>query len=667
MDSKEILKNIYRSNAEDIRVVKSAYYPSGAFITGSSDTLVKLWVPSDDGEYRVEHEFIGAKKFIASLCSVPPSVLYPKGLILAGSNDCAIYGFTLQSKEPVLKLLGHSNTVCTLSAGFGLVVSGSWDGTARVWSGEQCIAVLEGHNQSVWAAEVCPLKNIVTGSADNTLRIWCDGICENILEGHRAGVRGLVVTKDLTILSCSDDTTVRLWNMEGICLNIFLGHERCIYSITLLNNGIDFATCGEDESIIIWEKRDISLRVRIPSIIPMSISCLKNDNLIVSCSDGSVCVLEKVPEATNQTDTHSKRDDIVTKIIGYEWNPMKNKWVQVKSANQDQSSADELDFMDKPTKKKDFEFYCVVEGKLCKLEINKNENPCEVASKFIADHKLDPSYLNDIQNYIVKNCDAYLPPGRNAFFPSDKYYTYLNADIRAVKVKLLEFTNFVQKSQHVPPANIEMLSLLANFPDEVTEEQMQSLDTIITWNDEYLFPALDLLRLAVRCKGVGARVGNVTFINNLLQILRSTKIVINRVSVIKIFCNLFEVKECLELMITNQEKILDTVKETLFASHKVEKATSSLILNYSVAAYSGLPVNIESYCVNVIQVINAVKDFISLHKIFVAIGTLSHSNYAAFMYFKSLKMNEILLSLQTRVEVGNTLNILKILLRSFDA
>ncbi|PRD21330.1 UNVERIFIED_CONTAM: hypothetical protein NCL1_52015 [Trichonephila clavipes] len=93
--------------------------------------------------------------------------------------------------------------------------------------------------------------------------------------------------------------------------------------------------------------------------------------------------------------------------------------------------------------------------------------------------------MDDILNYIVKNCGAKLPPRPNEFYPSKKYYSYLNVNIPGLKAKLLEFTNIAQKSQHVPPAEIEKVALLASFPDEVTEEQMQILDTIITWNDEY--------------------------------------------------------------------------------------------------------------------------------------------------------------------------------------
>ncbi|GFS96842.1 phospholipase A-2-activating protein, partial [Nephila pilipes] len=613
--------------------------------------------------YRDEHIFVGPKKFVASLCALPASAQYPDGLILAGSNDCAIYGFTLYSKEPVLKLLGHSDAVCTLSAGFGLFVSGSWDGTARVWSGQQCTAILEGHSQTVWATEVYPLQNmIITGSADRTLRIWRNGICENVLYGHDDCVRGLVITKNLNILSCSNDTTVRLWSIQGLCLNVFRSHESFIYSITLLNNGTDFATCGEDETVRIWEKGVCAQTLHIPSNTLWSITCLDNDDLVVGCSDGSVSIIGKA--AGYNLLGNCSNGDMITRINGYEWNSLKNKWVQVRSVHLE-NGYDELDLTDKPTKEKDFEFYIEIEGKLCKLELNRNEDPNEIAMKFIAQHTVDPSYRSDILKYIVKHCNAKLPPGRNEFFPYDKYYTYLNANIPGLKAKLLEFSNFVQKSLHVPPSKIEKVSLLASFPEEVSEEQMHSLDTIITWNDEYLFPALDLLRLAVRCKSVGARIGSPPIINYLLQILRSTKLVVNRILVIKIFCNLFDVKEGEELMITNQGKILEIVKESLFASDKIDKSTSSLLLNYSVAAFKGLSVDTELYCTKVIEIIHVVKDSDSLYRIFVAIGTLSHCNYPAFMQFNAMKMYDIILSCRKFVEAGNASILHKVLLESF--
>lgn len=42
-------------------------------------------------------------------------------------------GFSSTSRQPSRTLYGHSGNVCSLHALGGRVISGSWDGTARVW------------------------------------------------------------------------------------------------------------------------------------------------------------------------------------------------------------------------------------------------------------------------------------------------------------------------------------------------------------------------------------------------------------------------------------------------------------------------------------------------------------------------------------------------------
>ncbi|GIY85754.1 hypothetical protein CEXT_85252 [Caerostris extrusa] len=667
-DQNYYVRQAYKGHSADVRVVKTARFPEGGFITGSRDTLVKLWIPLEGDIYKDEYIFVGAKKFIASICSLPPSAQYPEGLILAGSNDCAIYGFTLSSNEPVLKLMGHSDVVCTLSAGYGLFVSGSWDKTARIWSGQQCTAVLEGHSQTVWAVEVYPVQNIIiTGSADHTIRIWRHGSCENILYGHSDCVRGLVITRDLNILSCSNDTTVRLWTIQGICLNVFQGHDNYIYGICLLNNGVDFATCGEDEMVKIWKNGICVQTIEIASKTLWSITCLQNGELVVGCSDGSVCIISK-PKGSIDSESVKRIDcsELVDKINFYDWDPIKKKWVRVRTSNTKENSGKmELDLTDQPEKIKDFEFCVEIDEKLCKLELNRNEDFYDVGRKFIVKQDVDPSYLGEIMSFIVKNCVCRVPPTRNEFFPLEKYYTYLNANIAGLKAKLLEFTNFVSKAQYIPPVKIENLILLTDFPDQVSESQFESLDVSIGWSDEYLFPALDLLRLVVRCKGVGARIGNHPFINHLLQILRSTKLVVNKILVIKIFCNLFDIKEGEDLMIKFQGKICESVKEAVTKADKTQKSTSSLFLNYAVASSKGFPLDIELYCLHIIQILNVIEDSDSLYRICVSIGTVCLSNFSAFTCFNSLNLYDILLKRRKYADAGNTTTVLKLLIEGF--
>ena len=64
-------------------------------------------------------------------------------------------------------LVGHAHTICALdvSPDGKWLVSGSWDGTARIWSiGKwDCIAELDEHQGTAWAVLAYDSETIITG------------------------------------------------------------------------------------------------------------------------------------------------------------------------------------------------------------------------------------------------------------------------------------------------------------------------------------------------------------------------------------------------------------------------------------------------------------------------------------------------------------------------
>ena len=64
-------------------------------------------------------------------------------------------------------LLGHAHNVCALDVCVEgkFIISGSWDGTARLWRiGKwECEATFEGHGGSVWAVLAYDEAMIITG------------------------------------------------------------------------------------------------------------------------------------------------------------------------------------------------------------------------------------------------------------------------------------------------------------------------------------------------------------------------------------------------------------------------------------------------------------------------------------------------------------------------
>jgi len=110
------------------------------------------------------------------------------------------------------------------------LVSGSRDGTVRVWDAERwsagSVAVLEGHTETVTCLAVvnkgqCGSRVLVaSGSRDKTVRVWDlnDGKCVAVLEGHTKEVTSVVAVDGdgsgtpETVVSGSVDGTLRVWS-----------------------------------------------------------------------------------------------------------------------------------------------------------------------------------------------------------------------------------------------------------------------------------------------------------------------------------------------------------------------------------------------------------------------------------------------------------------------
>ena len=111
--------------------------------------------------------------FINAITYLPPTSDYPDGLVISGGKDTIIevrqLGKPPEDNAEAL-LLGHSNNVCALDvcAAGGFVVSGSWDGSARLWrvGRWECDALLEGHGGSVWCVLAYDSDTVITGGSE---------------------------------------------------------------------------------------------------------------------------------------------------------------------------------------------------------------------------------------------------------------------------------------------------------------------------------------------------------------------------------------------------------------------------------------------------------------------------------------------------------------------
>ncbi|XP_008944359.1 PREDICTED: phospholipase A-2-activating protein, partial [Merops nubicus] len=403
----------------------------------------------------------GHSNFVACVCIIPPNEVSPHGLIATGGNDNIICVFTVDNPTPLYVLKGHTDTVCSLSHGkHGLLLSGSWDMTARVWVNETSLMILQGHTAAVWAVSVLPTDGLMlTGSADKTIKLWKGGKCERTFTGHEDCVRGLAVISDMEFLSCSNDASVRKWHISGTCMQVYYGHTNYIYSISVLPQSKGFVTTGEDRTVRIWKEEECAQTIRLPAQSVWSCCVLDNGDIVVGASDGVIRVFTEAFERTasteeieafekelSQASIDPKNGDLgdirasdlpgreclkepgtkdgQTRIIkdngkveAYQWSVRERRWIKigdvVGSSGATQQTSGKVLF---EGKEYDYVFTIDVNesGHSYKLPYNITEDPWLTAYNFLQKNNLSSVFLDEVARFIMDNTKGQALPSTSS-------------------------------------------------------------------------------------------------------------------------------------------------------------------------------------------------------------------------------------------------------------
>lgn len=156
-------------------------------MSGSIDFSNKMYTKSrQTGQYEFVKEIFHHEGFVMNIIPTVSGT----GFFSAG-KDQRIVHFDLDG-TPTMEYLGHTGAVNSLSQAVAHeFVSGSWDGTAKIWDVEtgQCKHTLEGH---AYAVSVLTLANgiTITGSQDKKIRLWYNGMQSKEFLAHEDIVRG---------------------------------------------------------------------------------------------------------------------------------------------------------------------------------------------------------------------------------------------------------------------------------------------------------------------------------------------------------------------------------------------------------------------------------------------------------------------------------------------
>jgi len=130
----------------------------------------------------------------------------------------------------------------------------------EIRAADQQIAVLSGHDDSVYAATYSPDgMRIVTTSEDKTARVWdaATGVELAILRGHAGAIYGAAYSADGSrIATASADKTARIWDATtGRQIAVLDGHTDRVLAIAFSPDGTRIATASADRTARIWDAR----------------------------------------------------------------------------------------------------------------------------------------------------------------------------------------------------------------------------------------------------------------------------------------------------------------------------------------------------------------------------------------------------------------------------
>lgn len=177
------------------------------------------------------------------------------------------------------------------------------------------------------------------------------------------------------------------------------------------------------------------------------------------------------------------------------------------------------------------------------------------------------------------------------FFPHTSFVRFDVANTQGILNKMREFNAQVPPSDTVKDDDLIRLMELASASEAPSDAQMAALERVVNWPQDFVFPALDLLRLALRNQTVNSSVCDMSgpqLCSHLIRLLSSTgpNAAANQMLVLRCLCNLFSQPSGEALALRERKRILDALQRRAAAggaNKNTQIAMSTLLLNFAVA------------------------------------------------------------------------------------
>ena len=343
-----------------------------------------------------------------------------------------------------------------------MLISGSWDGTAKLWRNDICIDTLEGHENTVSVAGmddggiVTVSAGVAQGNAikNHSVRLWSFDeqsqkatMVNCITEDHDGPIRDVCYDPaSKSIYTCSNDGTVKIRSRDGVA-HTTLAYPKSdppmLLSVCIVRNRNTYvAAAGEDGNLILWNLGSNQTQIVPHPGCVWDVLPLSNGDLGTACHDGHLRIFTTDPgriaseevlhsfqeqvKASQSTKKSGPTPEEIAKLpkwemnaltqgrsegqvqifnknsvaIAAQWSDSSKTWIEVGEVTGSNPNAGSINGVA-------YDHVLPIEidrpdGGVSSLKIgyNNGENPFVVAQKFIDEYALDQGYLSQIADYI---------------------------------------------------------------------------------------------------------------------------------------------------------------------------------------------------------------------------------------------------------------------------
>ncbi|XP_062211831.1 protein JINGUBANG-like [Phragmites australis] len=244
----------------------------GRIFTGHQDGKIRVW--RADADDPAVHRRVGS--------------LPALGDFLMGSVNPSCYVETPRRGRSRRRgvWLRHSDAVSCLSLDedAGLLYSGSWDRTFKVWrvSDSRCLESVPAHDDAVNTIAAAGFDGLVfTGSADGTVKVWrleaadpkgdrTRNVLQRVLGKGESAVTAIAVSPQARVVyvgSSDGLVTYWRWGLDGEARydGVLVGHKMAVMCLAV--SGSVIVSGSADRTLCVWRRDDGAEHIRLAVLV----------------------------------------------------------------------------------------------------------------------------------------------------------------------------------------------------------------------------------------------------------------------------------------------------------------------------------------------------------------------------------------------------------------